>query len=163
ATHNRRGGLTVGFSDRVDLDAYGRIKDNPQVIMRIEFPAGAPPAEPLHLRGVAFDHYQHGRWSRTLAEIPGEAPRVRGWGGYAFVGDAAVERLSGPRARQLLDGTVEQRIYLDPLDTSVLFGAATTIAYQMPTAVVGADSPFALVTHGADEPYAMLHQFSRSL
>jgi protein-glutamine gamma-glutamyltransferase len=163
ATHNRRAGLTVGFSDRVDLDAYGRIKDNPQVIMRIEFPAGAPPTEPLHLRGVAFDHYQHGRWSRSLAESAPVEPRVRNWGGYNFVGDAAVERLSGPRARQLLDGTLEQRIYLDPLDTSVLFGAATTIAYQMPTGIVGADTPFALVSHGADEPYAMMHQYNRSL
>ncbi|HEY1586311.1 MAG TPA: DUF3488 domain-containing protein, partial [Polyangia bacterium] len=63
ATHQRRSSLTVGFSDRVDLDAYGRVKDNPQVIMRIEFPAGAAPEQPLHLRGVAFDKYNHGRWT----------------------------------------------------------------------------------------------------
>ena len=75
----RRSSLTVGFSDRVDLDAYGRIKDNPQVIMRIELPAGAPPEQPLHLRGVAFDKYQHGRWTRTV-ESP--ARQLTDWGGY---------------------------------------------------------------------------------
>ncbi|MDB4966419.1 MAG: transglutaminase domain protein [Myxococcales bacterium] len=158
ATHSRRGGLTVGFSDRVDLDAYGRVKDNPQVIMRIEFPTGTPPEQPLHLRGVAFDRYEHGRWSRTISDNA----QLRSWSGYTFVGHAAIERLSGARVRALLDHAVEQRIYLDPLDTSVLFGAATAIAYQMPQNAVGGPAPVALVTHGSDEPYAMERRYSRN-
>ncbi|HEX8950247.1 MAG TPA: DUF3488 and transglutaminase-like domain-containing protein, partial [Polyangia bacterium] len=158
ATHQRRGSLTVGFSDRVDLDAYGRIKDNPQVIMRIEFPAGAPPASPLHLRGVAFDKYERGRWTRTVEE---STRRLRNWGGYQILTDDS-ERLTGPKVRALLERGIEQRVYLDPLDTSVIFGASTPVAYSLPGDGAGLPGPYALVLHGGDEPYAMEHRVSRS-
>jgi len=150
ATHQRRGSLTVGFSDRVDLDSYGRIKDNPQVIMRIEFPSGAPPQKPLHLRGVAFDKYEHGRWTRTV-----DAPerQLHNWGGYHIYVDPG-ERLTGPKVRALLAHAVEQRVYLDPLDTSVLFGASQPVAYTLPS-LFGNEGPYGLAQHGADEPYAM--------
>ncbi len=159
ATHPRRGSLTVGFSDRVDLDAYGRIKDNPQVIMRIEFPSGAPPTQPLHLRGVAFDKYERGRWTRTVDE---PTRHLRNWGGYQIlVADGG--RLTGPKVRALLDHAVEQRVYLDPLDTSVLFAAATPVAYALPSSPGGIPGPYALVLHGGDEPYAMERRLNRSM
>lgn len=151
ATHARRSGLTVGFSDRVDLDAYGRIKDNPQVILRIELPSGAPPTEPLHLRGVAFDKYERGRWSRTVEE---PHRRLRSWGGYQ-IAVADGERLTGPKVRALFAHTLEQRVYLDPLDTSVIFGASTPLAWELPMNATGLPGPYALVLHGDDEPYAM--------
>ena len=156
ATHQRRGALTVGFSDRVDLDSYGRIKDNPQVIMRIEFPTGTLPEQPLHLRGVAFDKYDHGRWSRTV-EHPEH--RLHNWGGY-YVPVADGERLTGPKVRALLGSAVEQRVYLEPLDTSVIFGAATPVAYALPSQL-GSDSNYGFVLHGADEPYALERRASR--
>ncbi|HEY2746079.1 MAG TPA: DUF3488 and transglutaminase-like domain-containing protein, partial [Polyangia bacterium] len=154
ATHQRRGNLTVGFSDRVDLDAYGRIKDNPQVIMRIEFP-GPQPTAPLHLRGVAFDNYERGRWTRTVED---SARELRNWGGYQIYVRDSAERLTGPKVRALLDHAVEQRVYLDPLDTSVIFGASTPVAYAMPGNSSGLIGPYQLVLHGGDEPYAMEHR-----
>ena len=157
ATHNRRGAMTVGFSDRVDLDAYGRVKDNPQVVLRIEFPGGAPPTTPLHLRGVAFDHYERGRWTRTVID----RTAIRSWGGLQFVGHAAAERLSGPRVRALMAHALEQRIYLEPLDTSVIFGASMPVAYELGRTVAGGPAPVVLVSHGADEPYAMDRRPSR--
>src|SRR6185369_11907269 len=111
ATHQRRSSLTVGFSDRVDLDAYGRIKDNPAVIMRIEFPSGHPPEQPLHFRGVAFDKYERGRWTRTV-EPP--TRKLHNWGGYNIYTEPG-EKLSGPKVRKILDGALEQRVYLEPL------------------------------------------------
>ncbi|MGZ3439300.1 MAG: transglutaminase TgpA family protein [Polyangia bacterium] len=158
ASHARRGGLTVGFSDRVDLDAYGRVKDNPQVILRIEFPTGAPPLSPLHLRGVAFDKYERGRWTRTVEETP---RRLRNWGGYQILVDEG-ERLTGPKVRALLEHAVEQRIYLDPLDTSVIFGASMPVAYALPGNSAGLPGPYSLVLHGGDEPYAMEHRPNRN-
>jgi len=152
ATHQRRGNLTVGFSDRVDLDAYGRIKDNPQVIMRIEFPAGLP-TQPLHFRGVAFDKYERGRWSRTVEETPRD---LRNWGGYRIYVNHG-ERLTGPKVRALLDRALEQRVYLEPLDTSVIFSAATPVAYSLQGLSNDLVNRYALVQHGADEPYAMEH------
>ena len=150
ATHQRRSNLTVGFSDRVDLDAYGRIKDNPQVIMRIEFPSGTAPEQPLHLRGVAFDKYEHGRWTRTVEQ---PARKLPNWGGYNIFTEPG-EKLTGPKVRKLLDSALEQRVYLEPLDTSVIFGASTPVAYATAT-TFAADGRYGLVLHGADEPYAM--------
>ncbi|MCU1278674.1 MAG: transglutaminase domain protein, partial [bacterium] len=159
ATHARRGGMTVGFSDRVDLDAYGRIKDNPQVILRIEFPSGAPPEQPLHLRGVAFDKYERGRWTRTVEQ---SSRRLRNWGGYQILVDDEAERLTGPKVRALFDHALEQRVYLDPLDTSVIFGASRPVAYALPGSSAGLPGPYALVLHGGDEPYAMEHRPNRN-
>src|SRR5260370_32235784 len=73
--HGRRGVATIGFSERVDLGEYGVVKDNPQVVMRVELPAG-PPDRPLHLRGVTFHHYPNGHWSRTLPTRPAPPPRL---------------------------------------------------------------------------------------
>lgn len=157
ATHARRGQMTVGFSDRVDLNGYGLIKDNPQVVMRVELPDGALPAEPLHFRGVAFDHYEHGRWSRTVAA----ATPVRRWGDLRFVGRALAAPLNGPRVRALLDGALVQRVYLDPLDTSVLFGASTALAYETPHGTAGGPPPVDVVGRAADEVYAMEYHLER--
>ena len=74
----------------------------------------------------------------------------------------AGERLTGPKVRALLDHAVEQRVYLDPLDTSVLFGASMPVAYSLPGNGAGLPGPYALVPHGADEPYAMEHRPSRN-
>ena len=157
ATHQRRSSLTVGFSDRVDLDAYGRVKDNPAVIMRIEFPTGTPPEQPLHLRGVVFDKYEHGRWSRTV-EPP--ARRLHNWGGYQIFVDEG-ERLTGPKVRALLGNALEERVYLEPIDSSVIFGASTPVAYALPGNSAGLPGPYQLVQHGDDEPYAMERHQSR--
>lgn len=141
--------LTVGFSDRVDLDRYGLVKDNPQVVMRVELPAG-PPQEPLYFRGVTFDHYANGRWSRTLRRTA----RLHERGGLEFIGD---ERPSPQRARRLIDQALEQRIYLDPLDTGVLFGAARAIAFAVPATTV----PIELEARAGDEIHALERQRGR--
>ena len=129
--------------------------------MRIELPSGAAPEQPLHLRGVAFDKYEHGRWTRTVEQ---PTHRLKSWGGYYIYLDEG-ERLTGPKVRKLLDTSVEQRVYLDPLDTSVIFGASTPVAYSLP-GNFGNESAYSLVLHGADEPYALerrnnVHDFSR--
>jgi transglutaminase-like putative cysteine protease len=154
ATHSRRGAMTVGFSDRVDLDRYGLVKDNPQVVMRVEFPSGMPP-EPLHFRGVAFDKYERGRWSRTNT-LP---TPMRRWGELHVVGPAAVARLTGPRVKALLANAVEQHVYVDPLDTAVLFGASTPVAYAMPQGSAGGPPPIELEARSAGEVYAMERRF----
>jgi protein-glutamine gamma-glutamyltransferase len=157
ATHARRGQMTVGFSDRVDLDRYGVVKDNPQVVMRVEFPDGAPPVEPLRFRGVAFDRYEHGRWSRT---VTGATP-VRRWGDLRFVGASASQPLTGKRVRALLDHAVVQRVYLDPLDTAVLFGASTPLAFETPHGSAGGPPPIDVVGRAGDEVYAMEYHVER--
>jgi transglutaminase-like putative cysteine protease len=64
----------VGFSDRVTLAEHGaRIEPNPEVVMRVEFPGGAPAdMADLHWRGRAYDRFDGWAWSRT--QIPTVPP-----------------------------------------------------------------------------------------
>ena len=70
----------AGFSDEVSLGEHGsRIYGNPQIALRVEFPAG-PPANMLglHWRGRSYDRFDGVRWtrSRSLAPSAGPAPWV---------------------------------------------------------------------------------------
>jgi protein-glutamine gamma-glutamyltransferase len=61
----------VGFSQTVQLGRHGRLRDNPQVVMRVTFKK-KPPLTTLRAvlwRGMTFDRYLEGRWSRT-ASLP---------------------------------------------------------------------------------------------
>ncbi|HEX3764969.1 MAG TPA: DUF3488 and transglutaminase-like domain-containing protein [Kofleriaceae bacterium] len=122
-----RGGLTLaGFSDGVKLGGHGLIKNDATVVMRVEVASrvGSRDAPAIHWRGVAFDHYEHGQWSRqvtspsTLQTLEQSARRDRRylrWDGPPLT-SAAIDELAG----QL----VKQDIWLDPLDSDVLFGAS---------------------------------------
>ncbi len=148
ANHGRRQQTTIGFSDRVELGEYGVIKDNPQVVLRVELPGGPPP-EPLRFRGVVFDHYQGGHWTRT-ANAP--APHVVRRGRFAFV-EPPAPRIDSEVRERILSGAVEQNIYLDPLDTSVLFGAETPVAFALPPQGLGENVE--LEGRRGDEIYAV--------
>ncbi|HZD03393.1 MAG TPA: DUF3488 and transglutaminase-like domain-containing protein, partial [Longimicrobiales bacterium] len=98
-----RGSSIAGFADEVSLAEYGsRIQANPTVVLRIEFPDGAP-ARPggLHWRGRSYDHFDGTRWSRSQRVRPSAAP-VRWY-------------------RTWSDSVIRQRIYAEPLDVRVLF------------------------------------------
>ncbi len=122
-----RGGLTLaGFTDGVKLGGHGVIKNDSTVVMRVEIPShyGARDAPELHWRGVAFDHYEHGQWSRlanaprtlqTLEESPARDRRFLLWDGPAQPA-GEIDRLE----TQL----VKQDVWLEPLDSDVLFGAS---------------------------------------
>lgn len=131
----RRGQTTVGFSDRVELGEYGLIKDNPQVVMRIELPGGEPKS-PLRMRGISFDRYAHGHWSRT-AKVATEP--LRRWDDLWLVGEP--ERPTAKRVKEILSTSLVQNVYLDPLDTAVLFGAGRPLAYQLSRNGLGSAGP----------------------
>jgi transglutaminase-like putative cysteine protease len=122
-----RGGLTLaGFTDGVKLGGHGVIKNDSTVVMRVEIPShyGARDAPELHWRGVAFDHYEHGQWSRlanaprtlqTLEESPARDRRFFLWDGPAQPA-GEIDRLETQ--------FVKQDVWLEPLDSDVLFGAS---------------------------------------
>jgi len=121
-----RGGLTLsGFSDGVKLGGHGVIKKDPTVVMRVEIDPryGGRQAPEIHWRGVAFDFYQTGEWSRsdhapkttqTLEQSQTKDRRVLLW-----TGDA----LPVPEIDRLAASIVKQDVWLEPLDSDVLFGA----------------------------------------
>ncbi len=106
-----RDGLSVtGFNDEVQLGQHGTLRDNPKVVMRVEFPETWKLAlGSLHWRAMAFDHYDGKRWSRTLEEKEQHAFSRRGVyrTGYLHPNDP-----TGPNQ--------EVVIYLEPIGTNIL-------------------------------------------
>lgn len=105
----------TGFSESVELGSHGKIRDNPQVVMRVEFPDGRPDGyETLHWRTITFDKYNGTSWSRTLEDSERTLPR-RGR-----------EFLFGQLHREWRQGISKKAeperlsIYLEPLGTNLL-------------------------------------------
>jgi transglutaminase-like putative cysteine protease len=149
-SHGRRGSATVGFSDRLEVGEYGLIRSNPQVVMRIELPSG-PPLQPLHLRGVSFDRYQSGHWIRT-DKVP-TVPLRRFGPAHWLAGIPSRDRVSPTKVKAMLSHAYVQNVYLDPLDTPVVFGAFQPLAYEIEPSVTV--NPVELEARGPDEVYAM--------
>jgi len=122
-----RGGLTLaGFSDGVKLGGHGVIKNDATVVMRVEIPSyyGSRDAPEIHWRGVAFDRYAKGQWSR-LNTAPVTQQKLE----QTATRDRRYLQWDGPPPARALDELqshlVRQDIWLDPLDSDVLFGAST--------------------------------------
>lgn len=57
---------TSGFSERVDLGTIGSVKQDPQIVMRVELPdRSAVNNDQLYLRGLAYDEYNGRSWSHS--------------------------------------------------------------------------------------------------
>ena len=131
-----RGGLTLtGFSDGVKLGGHGVLKSDPTVVMRVEIAAqyGSRSAPEIHWRGVAFDYYEGGQWRRTKnAPLTRSQPtstqtvdrRYLNWDQQREPGWEAIDA-NLPRL-------VKQDIWLDPLDSDVLFGAGKPRLVEYP-------------------------------
>ena len=127
-----RGGLTLaGFSDGVKLGGHGVIKKDSTVVMRVEIDSkyGAREAPELHWRGVAFDKYESGQWSRSDNAPTTNQTLEPGRTTVAPTRDRRVLLWSGPQLpvveiERLAASTVKQEIWLEPLDSNVLFGAS---------------------------------------
>jgi hypothetical protein len=106
---------TTGFSEQVDLGMIGSIKEDPQIVMRVELPdQPTGRKDRLYLRGLAYDHYNGRSWS--------SGSRHRRSLGLTADGTFAV-RSGGSRTPLNLSEPVRQDILLEALDTSVLFAA----------------------------------------
>jgi hypothetical protein len=126
-----RGGLTLaGFSDGVQLGGHGVIKNDDTIVMRVEIDGklGGRDAPEIHWRGVAFDHYEHGRWSRSRAAVPTtyehDVPRA---GTEQFL----MMWRDSPSPRKVLSQGTRQDIWLEPLDSDVLFGASDPYVFEL--------------------------------
>ncbi len=123
-----RGGLTLsGFSDGVKLGGHGVIKKDSTVVMRVEIDGkyGGRDKPEIHWRGVAFDKYEKGQWSRTqdaprTNQTLEQRPTMRDRRVLLWAGDA----LPVPEIERLAANSVKQEVWLDPLDSDVLFGAS---------------------------------------
>jgi transglutaminase-like putative cysteine protease len=118
----RPGIMMSGFSDKVELGRFGTVKDDPTVVMRIEFPGeGRPAAEPRYLRGLSLDHYDGTTWTKSR---PQKEKARRGDGGVHVLRPEL-----GLAGREVV-----QAVYLEPMETRVLFGLSPlhAVAFQDP-------------------------------
>ncbi len=154
----RRGLLLTGFAEQIQLGGHGVLRENPRVVMRIESPGGAPPIG-SHFRGVAFDHYQDGRWSRSPLAAPGalattlksyrSAERVLApVHGYHFIEPPTDLEV----ALSSLRSAKRSEVYLEPLDSTVLFvpGPEMPLAVTLPPSWYFA-TPWPLLIGSDDE------------
>lgn len=134
-----RGGVTLaGFSDGVKLGGHGVIKQDATVVMRVEIDAryGGRDAPPIHWRGVAFEHYSTGQWSRTP-----EAMKTSRILEERMVDDRRFLMHTGPRPApgavdvMINDVLVKQDVWLEPIDTATLFGASMPRVFVTPLAL----------------------------
>lgn len=107
-----QGGVTglTGFSNTVKLGEIGRIQQSDEVVMRVrlegedKYTFGG-----IRWRGVALDTFDNKSWSKAKSPPPNSFIRS----------ENGLFQVDTVRDRKFL---VEQTIYLEPLDTTVLFG-----------------------------------------
>jgi hypothetical protein len=112
-----RSGQTVsGFADSIELGHFGKIKDNLQVVMRVELPGkDANPERQLRMRGISFDRYDGRSWSKTHRQ--GFELLRQDLGTWSVLHDGG--RLFAADGEPL-----RQTVYLEPLemDQRMIFG-----------------------------------------
>ena len=105
-----------GFSDRVQLGGIGRIQQNDEVVMRVRL-EGNDVTGNLKWRGMAHDTFDGHTWSRSRPQAREPKTRV----------DRDIIQVDYASGRESL---LRQTIYLEPLDTPVLFAAPRAVGVQ---------------------------------
>ena len=129
-----RSGMRMGFNDTgVELGQNGLVKDNDQVVMRVEFPDGRP-SEPLYFRGIAFERYgllgdgKQAGWSPASP-----AGRDRHHLNRVLGVSVVPSGLSRVALHKALKSALRQEVYLEPLgDVTVVFGAVDPLGFDLP-------------------------------
>jgi transglutaminase-like putative cysteine protease len=122
---------TTGFSTNMDFGSFGRVKLDPTVVMRIAM--DRDPHVPLYWRGTTFDYFDGVAWKNSLSGSRTRRYRSNSGGEQYILSPIG-------RARAL-----EQKVYLEPVNSNVIFGLSQIKAVQT-------DS-FSLLTDRASSVY----------
>ena len=106
-----------GFSDTVRLGEIGTIQKDDSVVMRVEMEGNAANETDLYFRGIALDTFDNRSWSKSRFGQPESHMR----------GDSDMIKLDTVADPRTL---FRQTIYLEPLDTRVLFGLPRVVGMQ---------------------------------
>ncbi len=116
---NQKGLSNVtGFSDSVNLGEIGSLLQNDQIVMRarIDKTDGRNPGA-LHWRGVALDTFDNKRWSKSNTKFKESFAKLeRGFFLIDYPSTTAASTI--------------QTIYLEPIDTPVLFALSRPLAVE---------------------------------
>ena len=113
---------TVGFSDNIDFGSFGNLKLDPTVVMRIEIAGDQPVA--YYWRGMSLDYFDGLSWKDTFRE---RSTVLKMGDRFSF------------RPFQAKDAVV-QKIFIEPMDTDVLFGLGEIAAVEAETRVLFTDA-----------------------
>ena len=103
---------SVGFSEKVNLGSFGKLKLDPTVIMRIELDPMIP--GPYYWRGMTFDYYDGKSWNSTIIITRRSVKKIEA----EFV------------VRPSLARTITQRVMLEPIDSDVIFGLDRVVSIK---------------------------------
>ncbi|MEO5860638.1 MAG: DUF3488 and transglutaminase-like domain-containing protein [Pyrinomonadaceae bacterium] len=105
-----------GFSDRIELGGVSRIQQSDEVVMRVRL-EGSDATGNLKWRGIALDTFDGKSWSKSRPNS--REPRTKA--------DRDIIQVDYATGRESL---LLQTIYLEPLDTPVLFAAPRAVGVQ---------------------------------
>jgi protein-glutamine gamma-glutamyltransferase len=109
--------VATGFSDTVQLGRIGTIQQSDEVVMRVRLENRSSETPFMRWRGLALDTFDNRSWSRSRNE-PKE-PHSKGERDFI--------QLDYASGRESLTA---QSVYLEPLDTPVLFGLTRIVGVQ---------------------------------
>lgn len=114
---NQRGlSTSTGFSDRVKLGGIGNIQQNDEIVMRVRSESETDRLGEQYFRGVALDTFDKRSWSKSRNA---REPYVRG--------EREIIQVDNASGREKL---VSHTIFLEPLDTPILFAMPKAVAFR---------------------------------
>lgn len=118
----------TGFSDSVTLGAIGRLQQNNETVMRVRIDRNDnPDLKRLLWRGVALDRFQNNTWSKSNSRYSEPFART--------VGNRFVVNFARPEGKLTV-----QTVYLEPLNSSVLFAMARPIVIRSSASEIAKDA-----------------------
>jgi transglutaminase-like putative cysteine protease len=110
--HERGEIKTTGFSDRVDFGSFGDVKRDPTVVMRIEMKGKLQ--VPYYWRGLTLDYFDGTTWRKSITAGRGVPETDKGFVVSSYS--------NGPE--------VDQKVFLEPVDSNVIFGLSRVRSIQ---------------------------------
>ena len=118
---------SAGFSETVRLGAIGTIQQNDAVVMRVRLDDNSMLRGDTHWRGIALDTFDNKSWKRSARIARQQFLR----------GDRDLIQVDSATGR---DDLAVQTVYLEPLDSSVLFGLSRIVGVEGDFPAVNRDS-----------------------
>jgi transglutaminase-like putative cysteine protease len=117
---------TAGFSEKVDFGSFGDVKLDPTVVMRIEMDSSVK--GPYYWRGMTLNHFDGVSWKDTIDRMEWIYKKYEKFNIKPFMEDRSVV----------------QRMFLEPMDTDVIFGLSDIAAVEAKGTIIYIDKAGAL-------------------
>lgn len=127
-----------GFSETVRLGAIGTIQQNDAVVMRVRVDDNSMVRGDTHWRGIALDTFDNRSWKKSTRVARQQFSK----------GDREIIQVDSASGR---DNLTVQTVYLEPLDSPVLFGLSRIVGLEGDFQSVNRDSEGSItVPRGGD-------------